>query len=248
MTEWFPLVATGAGILFGSVFVLVGLGLVAVGWSTLRLRLGQRHWVRVPAEVVAVRIEPRTLDETVHYQPKVSYRYFAQGGYLTSERMSLAEKTYPTEARARKLLEKFPVGGTVMASYPSESPEEAVLVPGGGIAGAVVLLLGLAMVAGPLLGATAAGWPGREIGLGIALLVLVLWGWSALWKRRRRSARRNGLLPPPGCGSDVDVLRLIGMGEQLLAIHLYREIHGTGLKEARRAVDALTAKLKGAAS
>lgn len=42
-------------------------------------------------------------------------------------------------------------------------------------------------------------------------------------------------------GSDDEVRALIGKGELIDAIKLYREIHGVGLKEAKDAVDAMRA-------
>lgn len=240
MTEWVPHVGMAFGVIFGGVFILLGLLLFAVGWSTLRLRLGQRGWIKVPAEIVSGTIEKRTLDEATYYLPRIEFRFPTRHGEFTGRKVSLAEKLYPTEARAQRILNKFPTGTHAMSLYPEENPEEAVLQPGGAPAGIFVLVLGAAMVVGPLLAADAAGLPALEIGIVIVAVMILLWGWASLWGSRKLKARRSGLLPPKGCGSDADVERLVRQGERLLAIHLYREIHGGGLKQARLAVDAMT--------
>jgi ribosomal protein L7/L12 len=73
----------------------------------------------------------------------------------------------------------------------------------------------------------------------IAAIGLVLWVLSAIHKAKVRGARESGILPPPGHGSDADVRRLVGLGEKILAIKLYREIHGVELKQAKDAVDRM---------
>ncbi len=51
--------------------------------------------------------------------------------------------------------------------------------------------------------------------------------------------RFRGLHPLAGEGSDADVLQLKRAGEKMLAIRLFRELHGVDLKSAKAAVDAL---------
>lgn len=229
-------------LIFGGVFILCGLMLVVMGWSTLRLRLGQSNWMRVPAEILAVSVEPRTLDETLMYLPKVTYRFSAGGSLMTASRMHLVERMYATERGARLKLEQYPPGTTVMVRFPVDRPQEVVLEPGGSIAGLTFLLLGLAMVAAPLLIGALSGFSVAPLGLAIVLLFGALWVGSIRWRRRERRARREGLLPPMGGGSETDVERLLARGEKMLAIRLYRELHGTGLKEAREAVEALASR------
>jgi ribosomal protein L7/L12 len=58
-------------------------------------------------------------------------------------------------------------------------------------------------------------------------------------QQKLRKARREGLYPPPGGGSDAHVAALMAQGEKSLAIRLYRELHGGGLKDARIAVEEM---------
>ena len=65
---------------------------------------------------------------------------------------------------------------------------------------------------------------------------------SALNRRRTDDLRQTGLYPPPGQGSDADVERLVALGRKIDAIKLYREIHRSGLKDAKDAVDRMGEK------
>ncbi|MDC0358779.1 ribosomal protein L7/L12, partial [Oligoflexia bacterium] len=59
-------------------------------------------------------------------------------------------------------------------------------------------------------------------------------------RSKMNSARRSGKYPTEGKESDEDVLRLALDGQKIMAIKLYREIHGVGLKEAKEAVEGMT--------
>ena len=65
---------------------------------------------------------------------------------------------------------------------------------------------------------------------------------NALNRRRTDDLRQTGFVPPPGQGSDADVERLVALGQKIDAIKLYRDIHGTGLKTAKDAVDKIAEK------
>src|SRR5437667_3845618 len=75
----------------------------------------------------------------------------------------------------------------------------------------------------------------------VAVVVAAL-ALNALNRRRTDDLRQTGFLPPPGQGSDADVERLAALGRKIDAIKLYREIHRTGLKTAKDAVDKIAEK------
>ncbi|HXH82148.1 MAG TPA: hypothetical protein VNN07_04375 [Candidatus Tectomicrobia bacterium] len=58
-------------------------------------------------------------------------------------------------------------------------------------------------------------------------------------RRRTERLRESGVVPAAGRGTDADVERLVRLGLRIDAIKLYREIHGTDLKAAKQAVDAI---------
>jgi hypothetical protein len=53
-------------------------------------------------------------------------------------------------------------------------------------------------------------------------------------RRRIRNLQQSGVYPPPGHGGAHDVERLIALGQNLDAIKLYRQIHRTDLKTAKK--------------
>ena len=54
---------------------------------------------------------------------------------------------------------------------------------------------------------------------------------------------RAGATPLPDAGGDAEIETHLRSGQKILAIKRYRELHGTGLKEAKDAVEALEARL-----
>jgi hypothetical protein len=125
-----------------------------------------------------------------------------------------------------------------MARYNPADPAEAVLDRGvsGGLG---FVFFGLLCWIVPVVAAHKAGlsWPLVAGVLGLLALIP-----AALLLRSRSvlaEARSRGLCPPAGSGSDADVAALLARGKKLLAIRLYRELHGCGLKEAREAVEMM---------
>jgi len=72
------------------------------------------------------------------------------------------------------------------------------------------------------------------IALGFIGVFVVAFVFAAL---RDSAARRSGLLPSAGKATMADVERLLRAGERIYAIRCYREIHGCGLAEAKKAID-----------
>jgi Protein of unknown function (DUF3592) len=227
-------------LVFGLLTILVGVILTVVGFSTLREWLASASWPSVPARIVASEVEERQAFEgQLGFQPRVSFTYAAAGGEARSSRQAFAGKLYYKREQAEKALARYPVGMVVTARCHPEDPGVAVLERRGGVLGLCLLLLGLALILVPLAAAEFNGLPGRSAGLALAALLGL--GWLSAWSstRRRRKARRAGLYPPPGSGSDADVLRLLQAKEKLLAIRLYRDLHGTDLKTAKERVEAM---------
>lgn len=49
-------------------------------------------------------------------------------------------------------------------------------------------------------------------------------------------ARKNGQYPMPGHVKTADIQRLVADGQTVLAMRAFRELHGCGLKQAKRAI------------
>ncbi|KAF0220611.1 MAG: hypothetical protein FD174_935 [Geobacteraceae bacterium] len=228
------------GLVFGTLMALAGLLAAAVGFVTLRRWFSSRHWPQVPARIAVSEVREVTCFEAqLMFQPEVKYTYAAGGGEATGSNVAFAGKLYGTRGQAEKAISRYPVGMVVMARYNQDDPTQAVLVRRGGLAGLLLTGLGLAMIIAPLAAARQAGLPAGWLGAilaGLAATAALLGWWTGL---RQSRARRTGIYPPPGTGSDADVERLVRQGEKMLAVRLYRELHGTDMKTSRLRVEEM---------
>jgi len=239
MSEVFQNAALLFGGLFACLMLLCGALLVGVGLFVLQRHRAAASWPQAPAVVEASEVvAERRFEDDLFYRPLVRYRYAAPGGCFVGDKLASTGRLYPKEAAARRVAARYPVGSSVMARYNPADPAEAVLERGAA-GGLWFVLFGLLCWIAPVAAAWKAGlsWPLIVAILGALVLLPAL-----LLLRSRSSlaaARSRGLCPPAGSGSDADVAALAARGEKLLAIHLYRELHGGGLKEAKGAVEAM---------
>lgn len=240
MTEFFQI--SGGLFLgfFALIVLLLGALLISLGLFTLQRHRAAAGWPQAPGviEVSEVAAE-RHFKRNLMYRPVIRYRYNAPGGPYTSDKVANTGKLYAKEQQAQKMTARHPVGSTVMARYNPADPSEAVLEQRAS-GGFLLIGFGLLFWIAPVGAGIAAGLSWQVIAgvLGVlvaSLLVLMLKSGSSLAR-----ARSRGLLPPAGQCSDADVTALIARGEKRLAIRLYRELHGGGLKESRLAVEDLT--------
>lgn len=221
------------------VLVLCGALLVGIGLFTLlRYKVGG-DWPQAAGVIESSEVVPeKHFEGDQFYRPVLRYRYSAPGGSYVGDKLATTGRLYPKEAAAKKVAARYPVGATVMVHYNPADPSEAILEHefAGGF---WFILFGLLCWIVPTVALLQAGLDWPWIALIFAILsfvptLMMVRGGSSLAK-----ARSRGLCPPAGEGSDADVLSLASRGEKLLAIHLYRELHGSGLKESRQAVEAL---------
>jgi len=239
MAEIFQHAAFLLGGLLACLMLLCGALLIGVGLFALQRHRAAANWPQVPAVIEASEVvAERRFEDDLCYRPVVRYRYATPGGSFVGDKLAITGRLYPKEAAARRVVGRYPLGGTVMARYNPVDPAEAVLERGA--AGSLwFVFFGLICWVAPLLAAWKAGFSWLWIAAVLATLVLFL----TLLLLRSRSplaeARSRGLCPPAGSGCDADVVELAARGEKLLAIRLYRELHGGGLKEAKEAVEAM---------
>lgn len=239
MTE----IVQNAGLLFTGFFALIMLSigalLISLGLFTFQRHRAAASWPQASGviEVSEVAAE-RHFENSLMYRPVVRYRYRAPGGPYTSDKMANTGKLYNAEKQARKIAARYPVGSMVMARYNPADPSEAVLERSA--SGGIWLVgFGLLCWIAPVATGTAAGLSWQIIAIVLAVPVLGLLAMMLKSGSSLARARSRGLLPPAGQCSAADVTALIARGEKLLAIHLYRELNGGGLKEARLAVENL---------
>ncbi len=79
------------------------------------------------------------------------------------------------------------------------------------------------------------------MGAQVLVIILVLIGAGfvlvTLGRRKDEQLRNAGVYPREGQETAPDVDRLIQLGHKIEAINIYRKLHGTGLKEAKEAVE-----------
>lgn len=237
MTEIFQNAGMVLGGFFALIMLVLGALLISLGFFTLQRHRAAAGWPQVTGviEVSEVAAECH-FENNLMYRPVIRYRYSAPGGPYVGEKMANTGKLYTKEKEAGKVTARYPVGSTVMARYNPADPSEAVLERGAS-GGIWLVCFGLLCWIAPVAVGIAGGLSWRIItavlvGLVLVLTVLMVKSGSSLAK-----AQRRGLLPPAGSCSDADVMALMARGEKRVAIRIYRELHGGGLKDARLAVE-----------
>lgn len=244
MVEIFQNAVLLFGGLFALIILLVGALLIGIGLFALQRHRAATGWPQAPAVIeFSEVIAERHFENDLMYRPMIRYRYGAPGGIFVGDKLATTGRLYPKEAAALRTLARYPVGGTVMVRYNPADPAEAVLERG--VSGGIwFIIFGLFCWVAPVLAGLAAGLSMRFIAavlvsLAMVPTVLMLQSRSSLAK-----ARSRGLCPPAGSCSDANVVALMARGEKLLAISLYRELHGGDLKGAKQAVEALVLDAK----
>ncbi len=232
-----------AALLFGGFFALImllcGALLIGIGLFAIQRHRAAAGWPQAPAviEVSEVAAE-RHFKNNLMYRPVIRYRYSAPGGSFAGDKLATTSKLYPKEATARRVIARYPLGGTTIARYNPANPAEAVLERGVS-GGSWFALFGLLCWVAPVMAGLAAGLSWQLIAAVLGSLLVVPTVFMLGSRSSLAQARRRGLCPPAGSGSDADVMTLMARGEKHLAIRLYRELHGGGLKDARQAVEAM---------
>jgi hypothetical protein len=242
-------IAQNAAFLFGGFFALImllcGAGVIAVGLFALQRHRAAGDWPQVPAQVETSEVlaerrfsERDETTPTIMYRPLIRYRYSAPGGSYCSDKLAVTGRLHGQKSAAQRVADRYPAGTTVMARYNPADPSEAILERDGA-GGIFFVFFGLLCWIIPVLAARQIGLSWTLIGAVLALLVALPLLAMLASRSSLAVARSRGLCPPAGSCSDADVATLASRGEKHLAIRLYRELHGGGLKEARLAVEAL---------
>jgi hypothetical protein len=124
----------------------------ALGWRdglmilTLLVVLGlsaaaARHYLRVrgltPVGGTVLNVEVVAHNVTAHtavgtgrreaYEPKVRYAYEVDGRHFEGSRLTVTARAYASEATAKRVLEAYPVGGSIIVWYQPDDPAFAVI-------------------------------------------------------------------------------------------------------------------------
>jgi hypothetical protein len=152
---YFLLCVAGILALFGLFITIMGVLSIVKGSQA-------RQWPSTPGriirtEVVERREERHTSDGPsrtyISYQPVVEYEYTLQGQRYTGSKLSMIERSY-TQAKAQKVLEKYPVGATVTVYRDPQNPGETLLETGSGGSGFMFIAIGVVVLGVAVLLAT----------------------------------------------------------------------------------------------
>lgn len=224
---------------FAIVMLLCGAVVVALGFFALQRHRAVTDWPRTAALIESSDVvAERHFEDQQMYRPKISYRYSAPGGSYPGDKIAITGRLFAREEQARRAIAPYPAGATVIARYNPADPSEAILQRDGA-GGVGFVLFGLLCWVMPVIAARQAGLSWLLIASVLTLLATLPLLAMLTSRSRLAVARSRGLCPPAGSCSDTDVARLATHGEKMLAILLYRELHGGGLKDARLAVEAL---------
>lgn len=106
-------------------FMLAGLGTTVWGWRVIRKARAQRNWPSVQGEIITA--DPSSEDDDL--LPCIEYRYTIEQ-HIYQSPMQLPSGTTPSPELNRQLIEKYPVGKTVMVYYHPQDPQQTILEPG----------------------------------------------------------------------------------------------------------------------
>jgi hypothetical protein len=173
--------------LAGFLWMTIGLLFARIGWSTLRKWFVSARWPKVPARIVASEVKADgRLEEQGKYQPIVRYVLVAEGQAPSDNQFAFVGKFYASRSRARREIDKYPVGMLVMVRCHPQDPANVVFERSGMVIGLSLLLLGLSLTAAPL---ALAGWFGLPVWPPLAIVGTV----AAFVVMIDRSSRRRPL-------------------------------------------------------
>ena len=120
--------ASWAGLIFGAVFSLAGLLIVALAaWQIYEIARGQ-FWTETRCTMLRSGIVSSTSSRSATtYRPDVEYSYSFDGRNYTGNRLTLPGISFSSSDEARQAIEDYPRGATVACYVNSSLPSESVL-------------------------------------------------------------------------------------------------------------------------
>lgn len=116
-------------LLFPIPFALAGLFVVWLGIGDVLDGHASTDWPTVPGEVTESFVETHSDDDGTTYSAEVRYTYTVDGEPLRGDRVAFSVWN-AGHAKARAIVDTYPVGRTVDVHYEPSDPTNAVLVPG----------------------------------------------------------------------------------------------------------------------
>src|SRR5512133_3281629 len=115
------------------ILVVVGVGLFLLGWFQFRKAQASQSWPAVAGRIVAAKVLSETsqgdedsADSTTYY-PAVQYEYQVGSATFHGNRIAFGRRGYAMPKTAEKVLQAFPVGGSVQVFHDPARPGDSVL-------------------------------------------------------------------------------------------------------------------------
>ncbi len=114
-------------IVFGSIFLLVGLGTFwGLFVGPMLQAFSARNWPEAPCVILASEVKTNRDSDGDTYSPELRYRFPMDGKDLESTRYGFM-KISGSHRWAKEIIERYPVGSNTVCYYNPQRPDQAVL-------------------------------------------------------------------------------------------------------------------------
>lgn len=137
------LIFFGPLALIGAVCLFIGLRHRARARATMQ-------WSTTPGNLLSFAITRGRVKNQTHYYPHLEYEYTVDGTRYVSNRISFGYLAYDSEEEAKADLERRIRGNPVQVYYDPKNPKDAVLIPDDASGLAVLIGVGVLLLALPL--------------------------------------------------------------------------------------------------
>lgn len=148
-----------AFVAFGSLFVLIGVGITAFILSRIRKAMQSRHWPRTAGqlenadlEAVNVNLLTRSRFSGAHDSFQTlkfdfAYTYQVDGKTYRGKRVTFADSTVRTRKAMERILDDYRHQRHVIIHYNPRNPADSVLIPGANFANFSPLITSMLFIA-----------------------------------------------------------------------------------------------------
>jgi len=121
--------------IFPLIFILVGAGTGFFGVRGLIRANASTNWPTAEGRVMASSVDRRRSSSSnggssTTYHAEILYEYSVDDTTFDGNRVAYGDYGSSSPSHARRVVNRYPVGKTVMVHYMSDNPEESLLEPG----------------------------------------------------------------------------------------------------------------------
>jgi len=121
--------------IFPLIFILVGAGVAFFGVRGLIRASASTDWPTAQGQIMASSVDRRRSSSSnggssTTYQAEILYQYSVADTAFNSNRVAYGDYGSSSPSHARRIVNRYPVGKTVIVYYMPDNPEESLLEPG----------------------------------------------------------------------------------------------------------------------